>query len=298
MQIVNKRSGDYEQRDVALVEGLASWAALALRNAQLFRQLMAHMGLYSRGSLAELAKEMNAPPRREQLTVVFADMRGFTQLLQIVPDPEKDRCLLNDYLGILTKSILDHGGAVNKFLGDGLLAIFRGRDCARASLTCAFDMLAKFDVAPARWDDESSQSLKFLNMGIGISTGEVIIGPVGYGEVRDFTVIGVPINLASAYQNAARQGRRVLVDRPTLTATLDIVGEKNDLEDFVLRKPDQDVGIPHKRYHIVSLKSSTAGELGVRHKSGVWWVSLFCVIMLSVYRRSERIPECLMLSPL
>src|SRR5262249_53334414 len=86
MQILNKRSGDYTKRDQVILEHLASQAAVAINNAELFERLLAHSGLYTRlktaSELAELMRELQQPAHAEKLTILFADMRGFTQLCQ------------------------------------------------------------------------------------------------------------------------------------------------------------------------------------------------------------------------
>ena len=88
MQLLNKRSGVYTDRDCVLLEQFANYAAIALRNSRLFEQLIAQMGLYTSKadghSITELINELNSPARMERLTVLFADMRGFRQLCQVI----------------------------------------------------------------------------------------------------------------------------------------------------------------------------------------------------------------------
>ena len=83
MQILNKASGNYTARDVLLLEHLASHAGLAIKNARLIRELLAHKGLFTSSTsglkTADLVKVLNAEPTRELMTVLFADMRGFTR---------------------------------------------------------------------------------------------------------------------------------------------------------------------------------------------------------------------------
>ena len=84
MQILNKASGNYTERDVLLLENFASHAGLAIKNARLIRDLLAHKGLFtspsSRLKTADLIQELRARPTRERMTMLFADMRGFTRL--------------------------------------------------------------------------------------------------------------------------------------------------------------------------------------------------------------------------
>ncbi len=86
-------------------------------------------------------------------------------------------------------------------------------------------MLERFDSLRRRWDASCNEDLSFVDLGIGISTGTVALGTFGTGMVRDFTAIGTVVNLASAFEFAARGGRRVLVDNKTYQAVQDIVEE-------------------------------------------------------------------------
>ena len=99
---------------------------------------------------------------------------------------------------MLATRVIDHRGVVNKFLGDGLMAFFRGSDAsALDAVRCAFSILSAFDELKAEWNDDNNVGLKFLDIGIGISTEDVILGSIGSGQVLDFTAIGTGVNLAA-----------------------------------------------------------------------------------------------------
>lgn len=129
MQILNKKSGRYTRHDQILLEHFADQAAVAIRNAKLFESLLAHMGLYASRELNEgptdLMKELNKPARLERMSVMFADMRGFTQLCQMLNNPKRIQEMLNEFLSMMASSVIAHQGLVNKFLGDGLLGMTR-----------------------------------------------------------------------------------------------------------------------------------------------------------------------------
>lgn len=241
-----------------LLGRFAGYAALAIRNARLFRDLLGQMGLYGAGDPYQWLERLNRPPQPANLTILFADMRGFTQLCHVLADPGELQSLLSDFLTLLTRRVLRYDGVVNKVLGDGVLAFFPGDDAPARAVRCAFGMLEDFDAMRPQWDEQHTQDLGFLDLGVGIVTGNVLMGTVGCGSVRDFTVLGTPVNLAAAFQNVARQGKRVLVDQPTLAGAKDLVGEVRGPVVFELRKPDQQVGIRHKQYHIVNLKQDPA----------------------------------------
>ena len=268
VQILNKRSGPYIERDRVLLEHFAYPAAVAIRNARLVENLLSHMGLYASREAGqgpvELLKELNSPARREKLSILFADMRGFTQLCQVLTDPEESCQCLNDFVGMLAGRVIAHGGIVNKFLGDGLMALFRRDDHARRAVECAFGMVGEFAKVREGWYEESNLQLSFLDIGVGIATDTVTLGTIGgEREVRDFTAIGTAVNLAAFLEENARDGRRILVDRMTFRAVKDLIGDSDGPEQFELKKHGQAVGHPYERYHLKALKGRGAAAATV-----------------------------------
>jgi class 3 adenylate cyclase len=249
IQLLNKRSGNYNLRDRTLLERFADQAAVAIDNARLVSDLYASKGLYvGEDDPTDPRDLLTRPAWNEVLSVLIADMRGFTQLCQVIGRPERTQALLNQFLGMLVDAVIAHRGVVNKFLGDGLLAFFRGRDSGRAAVGCAFTMLRLFDAMKQAWDRESNVKLRFLDLGIGISTEDVILGAVGGERVWDFTAIGTGVNLAAHLMENARDGRRLYVDKVTFHAARPIVQRFEGPEEFELRKPGQTVAHPYERY--------------------------------------------------
>ncbi len=254
IQILNKRTGSYTERDRVLLENFGSQAAVAIRNARLFRDLMSHSGLYTQRDPFELVERLNRPPEPEQLSVMFPDMRGFTQLLQSMHNTSHMYDLMSEFLTMLAEETLRFGGVINKALGDGILAFFAGDDASRRAVQCAFAMVSRFDHIRRGWDESYSLDLGFLDIGIGIASGEVTVGTFGSGDMRDFTVMGVPVNLAAAFQSYARNGKRILVDQKTFNGARDLIEEASGPSSFELHKPDQDVIVRYRQYHLIRLK--------------------------------------------
>lgn len=136
-------------------------------------------------------------PERRQVTMLFADLRGFTAMCEGL-DPAVTVSILNDYFRHMTLAINAHHGHVTEFVGDGLLALFgamepnpwQGRDAVLAAL----DMR----VALARYNAQlQSKGLPQLRFGIGIHGGEVVAGVMGTPGLSKFSVTGDPINVAS-----------------------------------------------------------------------------------------------------
>jgi class 3 adenylate cyclase len=262
LQILNKRGGNYTERDAILLQRFADQAAVALENAQLVSDLFAHMGLYSTSDGADPVKTYtdlrSRPAWHETLSVLFADMRGFTQLCQVIGRPELAQESLNEFLTTLAEAVITHQGVVNKFLGDGLMALFRNENHARNAVDCAFAMLRSFDDLKRRWDDRSNLRLTFLDLGIGISTEDVILGSIGSDRVWDFTAIGTGVNLAAHLMEHARDGRRLLVDKVTFRAVQDQITRFDGPEQFELRKPGQTVAHPYERFCLVNKSGEIA----------------------------------------
>jgi len=253
MQVLNKRTGNYDERDRALLEQFASQAALALRNARLITDLLAHRGLYSRGekkrTAQELIKLLEMDPHQENLTIMFADLRGFRSLCQRIPIPQTLTQLLNEFLSMLVDRVLSYDGVVNKYLGDGILAFFPSEDHEVSAVDCAFDMVDAFGPLKDSWVSKSQADIRFLDIGIGICTDWVTIGRVGSKRIKDYTVIGNPVNLAAAFEYEARGGKQVLVDQPTFHRVKDLY-TADDPVDYELRLPGQPTGHLYKQFNL------------------------------------------------
>jgi adenylate cyclase len=258
LQLLNKMDSSgkycpYDEHDFALLQYVGRIAAAAINSVKLLQKLVAQTGLYARDGVSQYLEVIDQPARPERLTALFADMRGFTQLCQTQSDATRTQEILNDFLGMLANQVLRRGGIVNKFVGDAVFAIFQGDKAAVSAVRCAFDMQERFDSLRHRWMDECNEDLSFLDIGIGIATGTAALGSFGSAEVKDFTAIGTVINLASAFEFAARNGRRVLVDKATWTGSQDIVLEAEGPLPFDLGKPDQNVKIRYQHYWLKRL---------------------------------------------
>lgn len=259
LQLLNKvdSSGGelcpYDRHDYAVLEHLGRIAAAAINNARLVQKLTAQTGLYARDGVSQYLEIIDQPARPERLTALFADMRGFTQLCQTQSDATRTQEILNDFLGMLADQVLLRGGIVNKFVGDAVFAFFQGEGAPAAAVRCSFDMQERFDSLRRRWIDECNEDLSFIDIGIGIATGTAAVGSFGSAEVKNFTAIGTVINLASAFESAARNGRRVLVDNATWVSSRHIVLESEGPLPFDLGKPDQGVKIRYQHYWLKRL---------------------------------------------
>ncbi|MEP6508326.1 MAG: GAF domain-containing protein [Gemmatimonadales bacterium] len=228
MQILNKADGSeaYDDRDLELLMRFGSQATVAIRNATLFEQMLASSGLYaSKHVRQDLIQHMTRAGRsaiKDRFTVVFIDMRGFSQLCNMISSPEKIQSVLSDYVLMLAAVVVRNNGIVNKVMGDGLMAIFRGPDAADRAIRSALDAIDGFERLRTSWKGITRFNLDFLDIGVGVTTDDdTILGTVGDDRFRDFTVIGAGVNLAAALVKTARDGNRIVCDHATYTALQD-----------------------------------------------------------------------------
>ncbi|MCU7871115.1 MAG: TIR domain-containing protein [Candidatus Thiodiazotropha sp. (ex Lucinoma borealis)] len=269
MQVLNKTTGDYTQRDRVILEYFADQASVAIRNARLMESLLAHSGLYGSTRITDelfaRMDELNQDAETKTLSVLFADMRGFTQLCQSFLNPVIVQERLSEFVSMLSRAVIDNDGIVNKFLGDGVMALFQGPGSSIRAVKCAFSMVEDFSEMKKHWDEDSNQQLDFLDLGVGITTDQVILGGIGNSGVRDYTAIGTAVNLAAAFESAARNGKRILCDQLTYRNVTDIVSKVEVPQDFLLQKPGQEVGVRYKCYHLQMLEDDQQVSVFISH---------------------------------
>lgn len=139
-----------------------------------------------------------APSDNRRLTFLFTDIRGFTSLCEGMA-PRDVVNLLNRYLDLQTEVILNHGGDVDKFVGDEMMAFFDGPDQEVRACRAALELRKALQEESAQ---RRAAGLKAVELGIGVHAGEVVFGSVGAKDRRDFTSIGDAVNLAARLEGA------------------------------------------------------------------------------------------------
>jgi adenylate cyclase len=151
------------------------------------------LGRYFSPQVAERISQV-APSGEMEVSVLFADLREFTQLAEQL-EAQRVVALLNEYLSRMVAVIFDHGGTLDKFIGDGILAYFG---------------------APLPQPDHAARQEPPLEMGVGIHTGRAVVGDIGPVERREYTIIGDTVNLASRIEGLTKQHKApVLVSQKT-----------------------------------------------------------------------------------
>jgi adenylate cyclase len=150
-------------------------------------------------------QDLTSLNKRADLSILFSDIRGFTTLSEKLT-PEEVVALLNPYLEAMSKVIYKHGGTVDKYEGDAIIAFFGEpvpyKDHAARSIRASLDMRIALAELKAQWAQEG-RSITF-EMGIGINSGEVFVGLLGSEQRINYTVIGDNANLAARLQDLTK----------------------------------------------------------------------------------------------
>jgi adenylate cyclase len=208
--------------DLRLIVALAHHAAMALAGAQLqndlrrkselLERMLTNFSPRIRSALLEKASRgsLRLGGEKSEVTVLCSDVRGFTKTSEkLTTDEVVD--LLNDYFSGLVDAIFQHDGTIDKFLGDGILAVFGSpeRDPAQhhKALRAA---LAMQEAMKKRNEARSARGLTICEIGIGVHCGEVFHGFIGSADRMEFTVIGDAVNRTARYCAGAK-GAEILI---------------------------------------------------------------------------------------
>jgi len=145
-----------------------------------------------------------------EATVLFIDICGFTTISEAEP-PDLVVQLLNSYFDVMVKEIIDQDGFVDKFIGDALMAVFRGEYHLDRAIDAAIALRTKILELPPIVDSLTYKP----NVSIGINSGELVSGNIGSASLRrlDFTVIGDVVNTASRFESAAAPGQIIISEK-------------------------------------------------------------------------------------
>ncbi|OAP36832.1 adenylate cyclase [Sinorhizobium glycinis] len=162
--------------------------------------------------LAQDPTQLKLGGERRTLTILFCDVRGFTTISEdMKDDPEGLTTLINRLLTPLSEAVLNLGGTIDKYIGDCLMAFWNAPlddpDHAVHAVQAAKDMLAALERLNAELEAEANaaaQPPKTLRIGIGINTGECVVGNMGSSRRFDYSALGDAVNLASRLEGASK----------------------------------------------------------------------------------------------
>lgn len=234
IEVLNKINGEFSIADKDLLQAIATSVCIALENARLYKETLS-MAEHERDVRHMFQKfvpkevldkiihgSTNGKPIIEEIrtiTLLNIDIRGFSKLaLQI--GPQKTVALLNSFFSAMGGIVFKHSGIVDKYLGDGFLALFGApvastKDADNA-VAAAFEMKHSLPAVNKYLKKNLGAS---LDMGISIHTGEVVVGNIGFDKKMDYTVIGDSVNTVFRLQNLTKLfPNGILVSENTLRA--------------------------------------------------------------------------------
>jgi adenylate cyclase len=219
-----KNQSLFSQADIEMLSVICSQAVMALENVRIMDEKAEKIRMrtlfeqYVAPEVAEVLISHEENPMEvgeiRDITVLFADIRKFTNLVQHLP-LETLRSLLNDFFDLLTDVVFTFKGTLDKFMGDAVLAIFGAPhhlgDPQNAAVSAAAEMLRRFNDLKNEWATKEKHFGQ-VGLGIGISSGEVFLGNVGSQKRLDYTVIGTDVNIAQRLASGAASGQILITE--------------------------------------------------------------------------------------
>ncbi|NEQ35536.1 MAG: AAA family ATPase [Okeania sp. SIO3I5] len=209
----NLSAGAFTQERMALLRTLAAQGAISLENARLYdacQRFVPEQFLSFLEKKSIIDVELGEQVERE-MTVLFSDIRGFTTISEQMT-PGENFAFINEYLGYMEPQIQKHGGFIDKYIGDAIMALFpNSADDALKGAIAMLEELKKYNLS------RQQKNINPLRIGIGLHTGKLILGTVGGLRRMDGTVIGDAVNLSSRVEGLTKTyGVSLLITHQTL----------------------------------------------------------------------------------
>src|SRR5881409_2744127 len=197
------------------MRGVACTFALVLGYGATVVENFVHTQLYKRRlspffspdvlrALVRARDEQSLGPRRRVATVLFSDIRGFTSISERL-QPEQVEEMLGEYLTEMTQIVFKHRGSVDKYMGDGIMALynapFEDPEHALNAIRTGLEFQERALAVSARWQEKLGVSIR---IGVGINTGEMLVGTLGSRQRFEYTALGDNVNLGSRLESATK----------------------------------------------------------------------------------------------
>ncbi|HEV2034218.1 MAG TPA: adenylate/guanylate cyclase domain-containing protein [Candidatus Dormibacteraeota bacterium] len=224
----------FEEKDKEFLQAISDLAAIAIDNARQYQRSEFLRQLFERYVNKQVTDYVLArtsdhatiflPGERRQVTMLNSDIAGFSTLSQSM-EAEELVIFLNKYFTRMIEAVLEHGGNIDKFQGDGMLVVFGAPnpmvDHAVRALAAARAMIKEIDGLNRELVEAGKPP---ISVGIGLDTGDVVAGHVGSVRRLEFTLIGVPVN-NSSYLSKVRPAKVLMSEttRDSLPADVEVV---------------------------------------------------------------------------
>jgi adenylate cyclase len=182
---------------------------------------------------------------RKELTVMFSDIVGFTTFCENRPSEEVVQ-RLNQFMDTMTEAIFNNSGTLDKYVGDEIVAFFgapgdeHADDHAVMAVKAAMEMLERLEILKEEWRKEGVEE---LDCGIGINTGEMLVGNMGSSSVFDYTVIGDEVNLGARVEGLTRKYKAPLVITESTKNKIEHIFQTRELGDEAVKGRRQPVKV-------------------------------------------------------
>jgi class 3 adenylate cyclase/putative methionine-R-sulfoxide reductase with GAF domain len=210
IEVLNKRGGDFTEGDKGILQSIATSVSIAMENSRLYKEtmLMAEKergirGMFQKFVPKEIVEKIIYGSETDKkvvdefktITLLNIDIRGFSQLTKKI-GPQKSVSLLNYFFSVMGGIVFKHGGIVDKYLGDGFLALFGAPVSTSMDAENALSAALEMQAAIAGVNEEYFKDIvsEPVSIGVSVFTGEVVVGNIGFDMKMDYTVIGDSVN--------------------------------------------------------------------------------------------------------
>jgi class 3 adenylate cyclase len=219
VEVLNKINGDFTQNDEDILQSIAASVSIAIENARLYKETVSmaeHERSVRRMFQKFVPKEVldtiiqggqtvtTAVDTIKTVTLLNIDIRGFTELAMEM-GPQKTVSLLNNFFSVMGGIVFKHKGIVDKYLGDGFLAVFGAPASSISDADNAAAAALEMKKAIGTVNNAFRKELGLvLNIGISVHTGDVVVGNIGFSKKMDYTVIGDAVNTVFRLQELTK----------------------------------------------------------------------------------------------
>jgi class 3 adenylate cyclase len=245
IEVINKLNDAFHDGDLHLLQSIATSVSIALENSQLYQETLS-MAEQERGIRNMFQKfvprvivdkiihhtetERLLLEELKILTLLNIDIRGFSTLSKKI-GPQRTVAILNQFFATMGEIVFKHQGIVDKYLGDGFLAVFGAPVSAAGDADHAIAAALEMKSSLARVNDHFAEELEEpLSMGISLHTGEAVVGNIGFEKKMDYTVIGDSVNAVFRLQDLTKsRPNSILISEKTRSAAMNSILDARDI---------------------------------------------------------------------